>query len=81
MNPFQMMLLYKLSKENRSSDLAHNFDIWSPASYFSHYSDHLLFEWFLDGIIGEFTAGNLILRSLDPTLQKLVKNSNSERSA
>lgn len=76
MNPFQMMLLYRLSKENRTSDLAHTFDIWSPASYFASYSDHLLFEWFLDGMIGELNIGKMIQKTDDDTLIKLVGNPN-----
>ena len=81
MNPFQMMLLYKLSKENRTSDLAHTFDIWSPASYFASYSDHLLFEWFLDGIIGEFDTGKLIQKANDTTLEKLVADLKAAKHA
>lgn len=72
MNPFQMMLLYRLSKENRTSDLAHTFDLWSPANYFASFSDHLLFDWFLDGMIGELKTEELLKGSIDKTLIKLV---------
>lgn len=72
LNPFQLMLMYRLSKENRTSDLAHTFSIWSPASYFAHYSDHLLFEWFLGGMIGNFTVEQLSTYHLDDTLYMLV---------
>jgi hypothetical protein len=75
MNPFQMMLLFKLSKQNRTSDMAHTFDIWCPADHFASYSDHLLFEWFLDGMIGETTLDRLLLPSLDLTLDHLVRSS------
>lgn len=74
MNPFQMMLMYRLSKENRTSDIAHAFCIWSPASYFPAYSNHLLFDWFLKGPIGEFTVEELSTQYSDPTLEFLVKN-------
>lgn len=72
MNPFQMMLLYRLSKENRTSDLAHTFDVWSPASYFSAYSDHLLLEWFLGGMFAEMKPDDLMRGYNDKTLVSLV---------
>lgn len=79
MNPFQMMLLYRLAKENRTSDLAHTFDLWSPAHYFTAFSDHLLFEWFLGGMIGEMKTENLLKGAVDETLMRLVFFNNSEK--
>lgn len=67
-----MMLLYRLSKENRTSDLAHTFDVWSPANYFSAYSDHLLLEWFLGGMFDEMKPNDLMRGYNDKTLTSLV---------
>ena len=71
-NYFQFFLLYQFSKYNRTSDIAHAFNIWSPASYFSAYGDHLLFEWYLDGVIGQQSLADLYQGYTDPTLTNLV---------
>lgn len=72
-NYFQFFLLYQFSKYNRTSDIAHTFNVWSPASYFSAYGDHLLFEWYLDGVIGTMTIADLVNGSVDQTLKNLVE--------
>ena len=53
-NYYQMMLMKDLSKNERTSDLAHLFNIWSNPQYLVHYIDHLFFEWYLDGLIEEY---------------------------
>lgn len=72
MNFYQFFLLYQLSKSNRTSDLAHSFNIWSPAVYFTYYADHLLFEWFLDGLISKTNMSNILYGYEDQTLTYLV---------
>ena len=71
MSQFQLMMIYELCKQNRTSDLAHNYGMWSPADYFIPYSDHLIMEWFLDGIIGKITLKSLIEPTPDRTLQRI----------
>lgn len=68
MNFYQFFLLYQLSKNNRTSDLAHYFNIWSPSSYFTYYTDHLLFEWYLDGLISKTNLSNVLNGYNDTTL-------------
>lgn len=71
MSQFQLIMIYDLCKQNRTSDLAHNYGMWSPADYFLPYSDHLILEWFLDGIIGKMTLKSLIEPTVDKTLRML----------
>lgn len=71
MNFYQFFLLYQLSKNNRTSDLAHSFNIWSPSNYFTYYTDHLLFEWYLDGLITKTNLSNVLYGYNDTTLMSL----------
>ena len=64
--------MYQFSKYNRTSDLAHSFNIWSPSTFFSAYGDHLLFEWYLDGLIGKISVSQILLGMSDPTLLRIV---------
>lgn len=61
-------MIYQFSKNERSSDLAHSFNIWSPAQYFVTYGDHLLFEWYMDGLIGEQYISDFLIGGNDRTL-------------
>lgn len=79
-NYFQFFLLYQFSKYNRTSDIAHAFNIWSPSTYFAAYGDHLLFEWYLDGLIGQQSLADLYQGYTDPTLTNLVESNNAETS-
>jgi len=54
-NYFQFFLLYQFSKNNRTSDIAHTFNIWSPPSYFGSFGDHLLFEFYFGGIVKQIS--------------------------
>ena len=71
-NYFQFFLMYQFSKYNRTSDLAHSFNIWSPAQFFASYGDHLLFEWYLGGLIGNVNLSSILTGMNDPTLLKIV---------
>jgi hypothetical protein len=71
LNFYQFFLLYQLSKNNRTSDLAHSFNIWSPSIYFTYYTDHLLFEWFLDGMVTKTNVSNVLDGYEDRTLRYL----------
>ncbi len=68
-----MMSIGKLSIQTRNADIAHVFNIWSPAGYFSNYIDHLIFEWFLDGICGLIKVKDILTGAPDSTLVRLVK--------
>lgn len=71
LNFYQFFLLYQLSKNNRTSDLAHYFNIWSPSTFFTSYTDHLLFEWYLDGLITKTNLSDVLNGYKDSTLQYL----------
>jgi hypothetical protein len=71
LSQFQLMMIYDLCKQNRTSDLAHNYGMWSPADFFIPYSDHLILDWFLDGIVGRIQIKDLIVPTVDKTLQQL----------
>ncbi len=75
-NYFQFFLMYQFSKYNRTSDLAHSFNIWSPAQFFASYGDHLLFEWYLNGLIGQVNLSTILTGMNDPTLLKIVMSVN-----
>lgn len=72
LNEFQMYRLIELSKSERTSDLAHNFNIWSPGKLFTYFADHLILEFYLDGLIGKMTIRELVTSAPDRTLLMLV---------
>lgn len=57
-NYYQVFLLYEFSKDRRASDVAHTFNIWSPTEYFAAYGDHLLLEWYFDGLVKKTKYGD-----------------------
>jgi hypothetical protein len=72
LNYYQLMLMNDFARSGRTSDLAHLFNIWAPPQYFVEYMDHLLFEWFFDGLINEIPAKNLLFGENDRSLLMLV---------
>jgi len=74
-------LALQFSRLNRTSDLAHSFNIWSPADYFEHYTNHLIFEFYFDGVIGNITIKQILEGYYDPTLSKIVLPSDCRNSS
>lgn len=72
-NVFQLLLMQDLSREGRTSDLAHFFNIWSPSSYLVEYLDHLFFEWFFGGLFGSQNIGKLLFGRTSDSALLIVK--------
>ena len=70
-----------MSVQGRNSDIAHYFNIWSPAKYFAHYLDSLVLEWFLDGMFTTIQIKDLVEASPDQTLISLVVYDKIEKTS
>ena len=59
------------SEEQRTADLAHQFNIWCDPIVITTYFDHVFYEWFLGGFFAEQNMADIIYGYNDMNLIKL----------
>jgi len=74
LNHLQLLQMFDLSRNGRTSDLAHLFNLWSPPQYFYDYTDHIFFEWYFDGLIKPISLEEYLHGYNDSSINEFVTN-------